>query len=94
MATYRINYSKTIEQANDIYDLSQDLGQEISKLENLLTQVKNNWSGPASDAYQKQLLMLIADMKTTKHSMSSLSTTIKNAARKIRDEDNERNEDD
>lgn len=90
----RINYSKVISQANDIKDLSSDLGREISDLENLLAQIKREWYGPASDAFQKQLLMLIADMKTTKYNMSSVSSTIKNVAKRIREEDEEANSSD
>ena len=90
----RINYNKVISQANDIKDLSTDLGREISDLENLLAQIKREWRGPASEAFQKQLIMLIADMKTTKYNMSSVSSTIKNVAKRIRqeDEDAERRE--
>ena len=57
------------------------------KLENLLARIKNEWNGPASDAFQKQLIMLIADMKTTKYNMSSVGTTIKNIADRIQEED-------
>lgn len=90
----RINYSKVVSQANDIKDLSTDLGREISDLENLLAQIKREWYGPASDAFQKQLLILIADMKTTKYNMSSVSSTIKNVAKRIREEDEEANSSD
>lgn len=90
----RIDYSKVVSQANDIKDLSTDLGREISDLENLLARIKREWYGPASDAFQKQLLMLIADMKTTKYNMSSVSSTIKNVANRIREEDEEANSSD
>lgn len=86
----RINYNRVVSQANDIKDLSTDLGREITSLENLLAQIKREWYGPASEAFQKQLLMLIADMKTTKYNMSSVSSTIKNVARRIKREDEER----
>ena len=84
MAKFRINYNKVISQANiapDIYDMW------IRKLEDLLSQIKREWYGPASDAFQKQLIMLIADMKTTKYNMSSVSSTIKNVANRIQRED-------
>ncbi len=87
MAQFRINYNKVISQANDISDLSRDMNTEIRKLEDLLSQIKREWYGPASDAFQKQLIMLIADMKTTKYNMSSVSTTIKNVVNRIRQED-------
>ena len=89
MAGSRINYNRVVSQANDIKDLSSDLDREITNLENLLAQIKREWYGPASDAFQKQLLMLIADMKTTKYNMSSVSSTIKNVAKRIREEDEE-----
>lgn len=94
MAGYRINYNRVVSQANDIKDLSSDLGREITNLENLLAQIKREWYGPASDAFQKQLLMLIADMKTTKYNMSSVSSTIKNVAKRIQKEDEEANSSD
>ncbi len=87
MAKFRINYNKVISQANDIFDLSRDMNTEIRKLEDLLSQIKREWYGPASDAFQKQLIMLIADMKTTKYNMSSVSSTIKNVANRIQRED-------
>lgn len=87
MAKFRINYNKVISQANDISDLSRDMNTEIRKLEDLLSQIKREWYGPASDAFQKQLIMLIADMKTTKYNMSSVSSTIKNVAIRIQRED-------
>ncbi len=89
----RINYRKTVDQANEIQNLSDDLNDEVGKLETLLSQIKREWKGPASEAYQKQLVMLIADMRTTESNMSSLAVSIKNTARRIRDEDREDDED-
>ena len=60
---------------------------EILRLENLLSQIKREWYGPASDAFQQQLIMLIADMKTTRYNMSSVSSSIKNVANRIQSED-------
>ena len=90
MAVYRINYSKTIGQANEISSLADDMAREIQDLENLLATIKSQWRGPASEAFQGQLQMLIADMKTTKFDMSRVSATIKNTAAKIQQEDEER----
>ena len=87
MAKFRINYNKVISQANSMSELSGDLNTEIRKLEDLLARIKREWYGPASDAFQKQLIMLIADMKTTKYNMSSVSSTIKNVANRIQRED-------
>ena len=87
MAEFRINYNRVVKQANQINDLSYDLGKEITSLENLLARIKSEWCGPASEAFQKQLIMLIADMKTTRKNMSSVSSTIKNVASKIQAED-------
>jgi WXG100 family type VII secretion target len=87
MAEFRINYEKVVEQANEMSDLARDLGDRIAAMEDLLSRVKSEWHGPASEAYQNQLIMLIADMKTTKYNMSSVSTTIKNVADRIQRED-------
>ena len=90
MATYRINYNKTIDQANDIKDLSRDLNNQITELEMLLARVKNDWKGPASDAFQTQMKKLIAQMKTTKKDMDEVSSDIKSAAKQIQREDEDR----
>lgn len=87
MAKFRINHSKVIRQADEMNDLSRDLNAEILRLENLLSQIKREWYGPASDAFQQQLIMLIADMKTTRYNMSSVSSSIKNVANRIQSED-------
>ena len=87
MAKFRINYSKVISQANSMNELSSDLNTEIRRLEDLLSRIKREWYGPAADAFQKQLIMLIADMKTTKYNISSVSSTIKNVANRIQSED-------
>lgn len=86
MAQNEIDHNKVIQQADEINNLSKDLNTEILKLETLLSKIKNEWCGPASDAFQQQLIMLIADMKTTRYSMSSVSSSIKNAANKIQNE--------
>ncbi len=83
----RIQYDRVVAQANSIKDLANDLNREITNAENLLDCIKREWKGPASDAFQQQLLMLIADMKATKYDMSSVSTTIKNTAARIQEED-------
>ena len=87
MAAYRIDYSRVVSQANDIDGLAESLSSEILKLENLLAQVKQEWHGPASTAFQVQLTKLINDMQATKDSMSSVSCTIKDAAKQIQRED-------
>lgn len=86
MAQNEIDHNKVIQQADEINNLSKDLNTEILKLETLLSKIKSEWCGPASDAFQQQLIMLIADMKTTRYSMSSVSSSIKNAANKIQNE--------
>ena len=87
MAEFRINYERVVSQAEAMNELSLNLGREITKLEELLAQIKREWYGPAAEAYQEQLIMLIADMKSTKYGMSSVSSTIKNVATRIQTED-------
>lgn len=87
MAKFRINYPKVISQANTMSELSNDLSREIAILENILNDVRNDWKGPASEAYQSQLLALISSMKKTKNRMSNVSATIKNVATRIKQED-------
>ena len=87
MAGFRINCGQVVGQANTIDNLSSDLDREIQKLDNILNSVRSNWKGPASTAYQNHLTLLIADMRKTKDSMSSVSSTIKNVANRIQQED-------
>ncbi len=87
MATFRINYSRVISQANSMNNLSGDLSSEIRRLENMLSEARSNWKGPASETFQRQLSNLIGDMKNTKSKMSSVSSTIKSVARRIQAED-------
>ena len=87
MAQFRINHSKVIRQADEMTDLSRQINSEIIRLENLLARIKREWYVPASDAFQQQLIMLIADMKTTRYNMTSVSTSIKNVANRIQNED-------
>ena len=87
MAGFRINYEQVVGQANTINSLSDDLDREIQKMENMLDTIGVNWKGPASTAYQNHLKILIADLRKTKYSMSSVSSTIKNVAIKIQQED-------
>lgn len=84
---FRINYSQVIRQADTINNLSVDLDREIQRLDSILTSLQSNWRGPASTAFQNHLILLIADLRKTKYSMSSVSTTIKNVATRIRQED-------
>lgn len=87
MAGFRINYNQVVRQANTMSELSGDLDKEIKNLDNLLSSVRSNWKGPASTAFQNHLSILIADMRQTKYSMSSVSSTIKNVATRIQQED-------
>lgn len=76
-----------VNQANQMHDLSLELGSEITKMEDLLALIKSNWCGPASQVFQNQLVLLIADMRNTKNGMTSVSNQIKNVADKIQNED-------
>lgn len=87
MATFRINYSRVMSQANSMNNLSSNLNSEIRKLDNMLNEIKSNWKGPASSAYQLQLNRLIIDMKQTKGKMEAVAGTIKTVARRIQQED-------
>lgn len=75
-----INYNNVITKVNGINDLSYDLDTEIGKLEDLLARIKREWYGPASEAFQKQLTMLIEDTKKSRNKMSKVSDTIKETA--------------
>ena len=56
---------------------AKNLGVEISKLETLLAKIKNEWCGPGSSEYQRQLQLLIADMKSTQNSLNSMAKRLR-----------------
>lgn len=87
MASFRINYSRVISQANTMNGLSYDLLTIIRKLERTYDEVRTHWEGPASKAYQQQLERLICSMKNTQGKMDSVASTIKTVARRIQLED-------
>ena len=87
-----IKYNKAISKANEIDDLSDDLGKEISALTTLYTSAKTNWKGPGADEFLRQLYKLIEDMKGTKSSMSNVASKIKSTAKKIKEEEEEEEE--
>ena len=78
-----ITYNAVMAQANNISSLSGELSREIFQLEDVLTMVRRDWKGPASEAFQKQLVMLIADMKAIQSNMSSVSNNIRSEIAKI-----------
>lgn len=79
-----INYNYVLAQADGINELAAYLDKEIIKLENLLARIKNEWKGPASDEFQNQLLMLLADMRVTRNKMSGVSSSIKDVANQLK----------
>ena len=72
-----IDYTASMQRANDIYDSANEMNSEIIRLENLLAQIKGEWYGPASDAFQQQLAKVLTDMRNTRQSMYNLSSKIK-----------------
>ena len=87
VAGFRINYGQVVGQANEISNLANDLNREVQKLESILSTIQSGWKGPASTAYQNHLNLLIADMRQTGGSMSSVASTIKSVAWQIQQED-------
>lgn len=87
MATYRINYSQVISQANAIEDLADDLRRKVSDLSELQVYIRKEWVGMASSAFQTKLSELISDMQRTKSDMESVASTIKTVARRIQEAD-------
>lgn len=83
MAAFRINYSRVMSQVDSMNNLSNNLNSEIRKLYNMLNELKSNWKGPASTAYQRQLNKLIVDMERTRGKMVNVAGTIGSVARRI-----------
>ena len=77
MAQIVIDYNTVMGQANDIGSLSDELRNEISKLESLLGRIKSEWCGLASDEFQGQLQKVIADIRITSNNMLDVSGVIK-----------------
>ncbi len=70
-----------------INNSSRQVSDEVSRLENLLARVKHEWCGPASEAYQNELVKLITELKNVKLEIDSISQTVDNVANAIRQGD-------
>lgn len=87
MAYMRINYNQVVRQAGQMNDKADELGREIQKLEALRDSIGSDWDGPAAKAFRSKLNQLISNITNTKNEMERISTAVKNAADKIKRED-------
>ena len=87
MAIIDFDYWKTMWLVDDINDLGDNINSEIKRMQKHLSNVAKEWKGPASDAYQKYLEELIADMISAKSKIYSLANKVKNAAEKIKNDE-------
>lgn len=61
------NIAQVTHQAEQLRQVSQTLGEGVFQLQQLHTQIKGQWYGPASEAYCKVLNQLIQQMQDTNH---------------------------
>lgn len=87
MSYMRINYNQVIRQANKMESDAEDLGREIQRLEALKNAIVVDWDGPASRTFRTKIDQLIENITHTQRDMSRISTAVKNAADKIKRED-------
>ena len=60
----------------DIQTLSNEIRIEISDMETFLSKIKSEWCGPASDAFQRQIQLLLSDLNSTARKMDNISQGI------------------
>ena len=84
---FRLDYDQVIRRTNEMRDLSDELGREINRLNNVLGAINSDWSGPASSEFQKQLSQLIERLSKSKRTMSEEAEQIRSQAAKIKAED-------
>ena len=87
MSNFRINYSQVVGQADKIGYLSEDLESQAKNLQALYDDIDSSWTGKAATEYKKHLMILKQDLLQTEASMSRISSTIRNVAKRIHDED-------
>ena len=84
MADYIQNYNRNMRDANDIEKLAGELDKQIDELNDLRIRISSNWEGEASDAYQKELRLLITRLTSIRKNMYSASAAIEDAALDIK----------
>ena len=75
-----IDCNKAIRQSEDLKTLARQLSAEITQLENLVSKIKNEWRGPASEEFQKKILALIENMKTTRNTLQNTGYSVRGVA--------------
>lgn len=67
---------------NDIQTLSDKVKEEMLDIDTLLSSVRSNWCGPASNEFQKQLQLLQNELSLTSRKMNSISQALMAEANK------------
>lgn len=75
-----IDCNKAIRQSEDLKTLARQLSNEIIELENFYLRLKNEWRGPASEEFQRKLLQLIENMKTTRDILQNTGYSVRGVA--------------
>ena len=86
---YRINHSRVISQANTIADCADRLAAQVNLLTSMEQTVRVAWKGQASDAFLSRATALRGEVSKTRQQMTTLATTIRQNADRIRREDEE-----
>lgn len=86
---YRINYTKVISQANEIFDEADRLYVQIKQLLQIEQECRIAWKGQAADVFISKINTLRNEMSRTASQMSDLASTIEYCANKIQREDQE-----
>lgn len=76
----RINYSKTIEQAEKINSLADDLKNVAIEVENIINELPNIWNSESSKEFLTFCATLKENIDSTSVKMKSVSSKISTAA--------------
>ena len=73
------NISQVTQQAEQLRQVSYSLDAGVSQLQELYTQIKGQWYGPASEAYCKALDQLILRMQDTNSRLMEAAASLEQA---------------
>ena len=79
MAQDQNNSSQVTQQAEQLRQVSKTLDSGVYQLQELYTQIKGQWYGPASEAYCKALDQLILQMQDTNSKLIETAASLEQA---------------
>lgn len=74
------NIAQAVQQAVQIRQVSQTLGTGVSQLQDLHAQIRGQWYGPASEAFCRELDLLIQQMQETNSKLIETAVSLESVS--------------